>query len=203
MEDYETFCKKHLSRIQEEATKGENSSTSLDRNVSLIQFHGVPVLSPLVSRCLFPPRRVNCAVGFDVCTDCPEGAAPFELFWPLLTALWASLALILRAKGVILFFAMPVCFHFLVFTVFVRRLKMSAVLNWWMSLLCLALCNTTLTLQALNNTWVCLKAKNVIVGIVNTEVVKRLQLKLLFLHVFAISRNTFHKLIRYIKLFCT
>jgi len=87
MEDYETFCKKHLSRIQEEATKGENSSTSLDRNVSLIQFHGVPVLSPLVSRCLFPPRRVNCAVGFDVCTDCPEGAAPFELFWPLLTAL--------------------------------------------------------------------------------------------------------------------
>lgn len=49
MEDYETFCKKHLSRIQEEATKGENSSTSLDRNVSLIQFHGVPVLSPLLS----------------------------------------------------------------------------------------------------------------------------------------------------------
>lgn len=54
MEDYETFCKKHLSRIQEEATKGENSSTSLDRNVSLIQFHGVPVLSPLVRRCFLP-----------------------------------------------------------------------------------------------------------------------------------------------------
>uniref|UniRef100_A0A8C3L6U1 Centriolar coiled-coil protein 110 n=1 Tax=Chrysolophus pictus TaxID=9089 RepID=A0A8C3L6U1_CHRPC len=48
MEDYETFCKKHLSRIQE-ATKGENSPTVLDRNVSLIQFHGVPVLSPLLS----------------------------------------------------------------------------------------------------------------------------------------------------------
>uniref|UniRef100_A0A8C9EQE7 Centriolar coiled-coil protein of 110 kDa n=1 Tax=Pavo cristatus TaxID=9049 RepID=A0A8C9EQE7_PAVCR len=49
MEDYEAFCKKHLSRIQEEATKGENSPTVLDRNVSLIQFHGVPVLSPLLS----------------------------------------------------------------------------------------------------------------------------------------------------------
>ncbi|XP_065588637.1 centriolar coiled-coil protein of 110 kDa isoform X1 [Cyrtonyx montezumae] len=49
MEDYEIFCKKHLSRIQEEATKRENSSTLLDRNVSLIQFHGVPVLSPLLS----------------------------------------------------------------------------------------------------------------------------------------------------------
>ncbi|XP_042684015.1 centriolar coiled-coil protein of 110 kDa isoform X2 [Centrocercus urophasianus] len=48
MEDYETFCKKHLSRIQE-ATKGENSPAVLHRNVSLIQFHGVPVLSPLLS----------------------------------------------------------------------------------------------------------------------------------------------------------
>ncbi|OXB81797.1 UNVERIFIED_CONTAM: hypothetical protein H355_014994 [Colinus virginianus] len=49
MEDYEIFCKKHLSRIQEEATKRENPSALLDRNVSLIQFHGVPVLSPLLS----------------------------------------------------------------------------------------------------------------------------------------------------------
>ncbi|NXJ13827.1 CP110 protein, partial [Odontophorus gujanensis] len=49
MEDYEIFCKKHLSRIQEEATKREKSSTLLDKNVSLIQFHGVPVLSPLLS----------------------------------------------------------------------------------------------------------------------------------------------------------
>uniref|UniRef100_A0A803YRD6 Uncharacterized protein n=1 Tax=Meleagris gallopavo TaxID=9103 RepID=A0A803YRD6_MELGA len=66
MEDYETFCKKHLSRIQE-ATKGENSPAALDRNVSLIQFHGVPVLSPLVRR-FFLPCRVNCAVvGLDVC----------------------------------------------------------------------------------------------------------------------------------------
>ncbi|XP_021267651.1 centriolar coiled-coil protein of 110 kDa isoform X3 [Numida meleagris] len=49
MEDYEIFCKKHLSRIQEEATKRDNSFTVLDKNVSLIQFHGVPVLSPLLS----------------------------------------------------------------------------------------------------------------------------------------------------------
>ncbi|NWW73629.1 CP110 protein, partial [Climacteris rufus] len=49
MEDYETFCKKHLSRIQEEAIKGETSLTAQHRNISLIQFYGVPVLSPLLS----------------------------------------------------------------------------------------------------------------------------------------------------------
>ncbi|KAM6054879.1 centriolar coiled-coil protein of 110 kDa isoform 2-T2 [Chlamydotis macqueenii] len=49
MEDYEIFCKKHLSRIQEEAIKRETSSTVQHKNISLIQFHGVPVLSPLLS----------------------------------------------------------------------------------------------------------------------------------------------------------
>ncbi|NXE95516.1 CP110 protein, partial [Menura novaehollandiae] len=49
MEDYEIFCKKHLSRIQEEAIKGETSLTVQHRNISLIQFYGVPVLSPLLS----------------------------------------------------------------------------------------------------------------------------------------------------------
>ncbi|NXE35891.1 CP110 protein, partial [Ptilorrhoa leucosticta] len=49
MEDYEIFCKKHLSRIQEEAIKGETSLTVQHKNISLIQFHGVPVLSPLLS----------------------------------------------------------------------------------------------------------------------------------------------------------
>ncbi|NXN67866.1 CP110 protein, partial [Himantopus himantopus] len=48
MEDYEVFCKKHLSRIQEEAIK-ETSFTVQHKNISLIQFHGVPVLSPLLS----------------------------------------------------------------------------------------------------------------------------------------------------------
>lgn len=48
MEDYEIFCRKHLSRIQEEAVKGETSLTVQNRNISLIQFYGVPVLSPLV-----------------------------------------------------------------------------------------------------------------------------------------------------------
>ncbi|NXD99430.1 CP110 protein, partial [Chaetorhynchus papuensis] len=49
MEDYEIFCRKHLSRIQEEAIKGETSLTVQHKNISLIQFYGVPVLSPLLS----------------------------------------------------------------------------------------------------------------------------------------------------------
>ncbi|NXT91312.1 CP110 protein, partial [Anhinga rufa] len=49
MEDYEIFCKKHFSRIQEEAIKRESSFTVQHKNISLIQFHGVPVLSPLLS----------------------------------------------------------------------------------------------------------------------------------------------------------
>ncbi|NXM73319.1 CP110 protein, partial [Serilophus lunatus] len=49
MEDYETFCKKQLSRIQEEAIKGETSFTIQHKNTSLIHFYGVPVLSPLLS----------------------------------------------------------------------------------------------------------------------------------------------------------
>ncbi|NWW64269.1 CP110 protein, partial [Ifrita kowaldi] len=49
MEDYEIFCRKHLSRIQEEAIKGETSLTVQHKNISPIQFYGVPVLSPLLS----------------------------------------------------------------------------------------------------------------------------------------------------------
>ncbi|KFO84612.1 Centriolar coiled-coil protein of 110 kDa [Buceros rhinoceros silvestris] len=49
MEDYEIFCKKHLSRIQEAAIKSETSFAVQHKNISLIQFHGVPVLSPLLS----------------------------------------------------------------------------------------------------------------------------------------------------------
>ncbi|KAM9261774.1 centriolar coiled-coil protein of 110 kDa isoform 2-T2 [Cariama cristata] len=49
MEDYEIFCKKHLTRIQEEAIKRETSFTVRHKSISLIQFHGVPVLSPLLS----------------------------------------------------------------------------------------------------------------------------------------------------------
>ncbi|NWH79347.1 CP110 protein, partial [Piaya cayana] len=49
MEDYDTFCKKHFSRIQEEAIKRGASFTVQHNNTSLIQFHGVPVLSPLLS----------------------------------------------------------------------------------------------------------------------------------------------------------
>ncbi|NWI16769.1 CP110 protein, partial [Crypturellus soui] len=49
MEDYEKFCKKHFSRIQEEAIKREPTCSLPHKNISLIQFHGVPVLSPLLS----------------------------------------------------------------------------------------------------------------------------------------------------------
>lgn len=65
MEDYEIFCRKHLARIQEEAVKGKTSFTIQNKNVSLIQFYGVPVLSPLVSSYFipFPPWCANCAIG--------------------------------------------------------------------------------------------------------------------------------------------
>ncbi|NWS69764.1 CP110 protein, partial [Crotophaga sulcirostris] len=49
MEDYDVFCKKHLFRIQEETIKRETCFTVQHKNISLIQFHGVPVLSPLLS----------------------------------------------------------------------------------------------------------------------------------------------------------
>ncbi|XP_005307267.2 centriolar coiled-coil protein of 110 kDa isoform X2 [Chrysemys picta bellii] len=48
MEDYEKFCEKHLARIQGESIKRETSS-SAQKNISLIKFHGIPVLSPLMS----------------------------------------------------------------------------------------------------------------------------------------------------------
>ncbi|NWZ61526.1 CP110 protein, partial [Acrocephalus arundinaceus] len=49
MDDYEIFCRRHLSRIQEEAIRGETSLTVQNKKISLIQFHGVPVLPPLLS----------------------------------------------------------------------------------------------------------------------------------------------------------
>ncbi|NXN93468.1 CP110 protein, partial [Rhinopomastus cyanomelas] len=49
MEDYEVFCKKHLSRIQEEVIQREASFTVQHKTTSVIRFHGVPVLSPLLS----------------------------------------------------------------------------------------------------------------------------------------------------------
>ncbi|XP_053898326.1 centriolar coiled-coil protein of 110 kDa isoform X7 [Malaclemys terrapin pileata] len=48
MEDYEKFCEKHLARIQGESIQRETSS-SVQKNISLIKFHGIPVLSPLMS----------------------------------------------------------------------------------------------------------------------------------------------------------
>ncbi|XP_034639535.1 centriolar coiled-coil protein of 110 kDa isoform X7 [Trachemys scripta elegans] len=48
MEDYEKFCEKHLARIQGESIQRETSS-SAQKNISLIKFHGIPVLSPLMS----------------------------------------------------------------------------------------------------------------------------------------------------------
>ncbi|XP_069503251.1 centriolar coiled-coil protein of 110 kDa isoform X2 [Ambystoma mexicanum] len=47
MEEYEEFCKKHLARIQAEAID-EGSFIRTPKSVSLIKFHGVAVLSPLL-----------------------------------------------------------------------------------------------------------------------------------------------------------
>ncbi|KAG8145604.1 hypothetical protein E2320_012109 [Naja naja] len=49
MEEYETFCKKHLARIQGEFMENGMSPIVERRNVSLIRFNGVPVLSPLLT----------------------------------------------------------------------------------------------------------------------------------------------------------
>ncbi|XP_077172316.1 centriolar coiled-coil protein of 110 kDa isoform X2 [Paroedura picta] len=49
MEDYEKFCAKHLARLQGEPLHGEMPSVVQHSNVSLIQFHGVPVLPPLLN----------------------------------------------------------------------------------------------------------------------------------------------------------
>ncbi|XP_060116531.1 centriolar coiled-coil protein of 110 kDa isoform X2 [Heteronotia binoei] len=49
MEDYEKFCAKHLARLQGEPLHGEMPPVAQHSPVSLIQFHGVPVLPPLLS----------------------------------------------------------------------------------------------------------------------------------------------------------
>ncbi|XP_015271593.1 PREDICTED: centriolar coiled-coil protein of 110 kDa [Gekko japonicus] len=50
MEDYGKFCAKHLARLQGEALHGEMPGpVAQHSSVSLIQFHGVPVLPPLLS----------------------------------------------------------------------------------------------------------------------------------------------------------
>ncbi|XP_063171323.1 centriolar coiled-coil protein of 110 kDa isoform X2 [Candoia aspera] len=49
MEEYEKFCKKHLARIQGEFMENGMSPVAQHKNVSLIQFNGVPVLSPLLT----------------------------------------------------------------------------------------------------------------------------------------------------------
>ncbi|XP_070811334.1 centriolar coiled-coil protein of 110 kDa [Pituophis catenifer annectens] len=49
MEEYEKFCKKHLARIQGEFMENGMSPVVQRRNVSVIRFNGVPVLSPLLT----------------------------------------------------------------------------------------------------------------------------------------------------------
>ncbi|XP_019350331.2 centriolar coiled-coil protein of 110 kDa isoform X4 [Alligator mississippiensis] len=49
MEDYEKFCEKHLARLQGESLPKEISLPTQHKNISLIQFHGIPVLSPLLN----------------------------------------------------------------------------------------------------------------------------------------------------------
>ncbi|XP_044289115.1 centriolar coiled-coil protein of 110 kDa isoform X1 [Varanus komodoensis] len=49
MEDYENFCKKQLARIQGESIQKGISPPAQHKNISLIHFNGVPVLSPLLT----------------------------------------------------------------------------------------------------------------------------------------------------------
>lgn len=48
MEEYEKFCEKSLTRIQEASLSTESFLPVQSENSSLIRFHGVAVLSPLV-----------------------------------------------------------------------------------------------------------------------------------------------------------
>ncbi|XP_068952138.1 centriolar coiled-coil protein of 110 kDa isoform X1 [Petaurus breviceps papuanus] len=49
MEEYEKFCEKSLVRIQGESLSQETFPPSQPENISLIRFHGVAVLSPLLN----------------------------------------------------------------------------------------------------------------------------------------------------------
>ncbi|XP_062820267.1 centriolar coiled-coil protein of 110 kDa isoform X2 [Anolis carolinensis] len=49
MEDYEMFCKRQLDRFQGESVKIKTSPLTHYKNISCINFYGVPVLSPLLT----------------------------------------------------------------------------------------------------------------------------------------------------------
>ncbi|XP_049760077.1 centriolar coiled-coil protein of 110 kDa isoform X1 [Elephas maximus indicus] len=49
MEEYEKFCEKSLARIQEASPPGESFLPVQSESISLIRFHGVAVLSPLLN----------------------------------------------------------------------------------------------------------------------------------------------------------
>ncbi|KAG8513497.1 Centriolar coiled-coil protein of 110 kDa [Galemys pyrenaicus] len=49
MEEYEKFCEKSLARIQEASLSTENFLPVQSESISLIRFHGVAVLSPLLN----------------------------------------------------------------------------------------------------------------------------------------------------------
>ncbi|CAI5792140.1 Centriolar coiled-coil protein 110 [Podarcis lilfordi] len=49
MEDYEQFCKKQLAKIQGDPLQREASPSVQHKYISLIQFSGIPVLSPLLT----------------------------------------------------------------------------------------------------------------------------------------------------------
>ncbi|XP_053412220.1 centriolar coiled-coil protein of 110 kDa isoform X4 [Nycticebus coucang] len=49
MEEYEKFCEKSLARIQEASLSTESFLPSQSESISLIRFHGVAVLSPLLN----------------------------------------------------------------------------------------------------------------------------------------------------------
>uniref|UniRef100_A0A8D2JRY0 Centriolar coiled-coil protein 110 n=1 Tax=Sciurus vulgaris TaxID=55149 RepID=A0A8D2JRY0_SCIVU len=49
MEEYEEFCEKTLARIQEASLSAESCLPAQSESISLIRFHGVAVLSPLLN----------------------------------------------------------------------------------------------------------------------------------------------------------
>ncbi|XP_067912274.1 centriolar coiled-coil protein of 110 kDa-like isoform X2 [Heterodontus francisci] len=49
MEEYEQFCKRHLARIQTEMVENESLRSVWQKSISVIHFHGIAVLSPLMN----------------------------------------------------------------------------------------------------------------------------------------------------------
>lgn len=67
MEEYEEFCEKALARVQEASLSTESFLPAQAESISLIRFHGVAVLSPLVSLVIIYVLKISPILKY-ICT---------------------------------------------------------------------------------------------------------------------------------------